>query len=740
MPAQFTLPPDNRAVGTGNPPADMNGVVDALTAMGATFNICNAAFAGGADPTGAADSTAAFNAALAALPTKTIYANPVNSTGATAVVPVGTILLGAGTFKFGSLGTDTNNIGPCVNLIGAGRNATTIAYYGAGDCLRLFNPVLPASNTLDTIAAWHGIINGFIIDGINAQAGATGLHYGDTDSGTLGPDLMIRNFSQGRLTTVPVLTLGTTSGSGGTFAAGTYFWCVTAQNRNGETIASNQVTATLALNGTQGLTWTSVSGATGYRVYRGPGASGTPNTYVATLGAVTAYTDTGTSLYVSCPPAVNTTGNIGLHLDNTVSWTEGMQVRMLIVNCGQAVVFSGCNPSPDASFEYNDMSFHVHQQGQNQNGIVLRNGAYYNQGSLSMRANFVDGPTAMQSASLALCGAFSGTYSQITTSRLEITCENNTPLSGGGSFSPMTISFSDPNHNPIQGCTGILSWLPFGAAWTSSNYGSATLKTTFNFAGIVKGDTALSPASSNLPTAIGATLQATGFAVSTFQPLSSGDSFALTLAGNTTMVLAAASTPCIAGPQRKTFVITQSAGGGNTVAWPSPGSPTLSNPAVIWPGGTAPVQSTAANAVDVYTLTTTDGIHWYGSASLASSPGTTLLATTGASGFALQNATPTIITWTAPNDGLLHRVTLYGLLHVATNETGGVVSFQYTGPFGGAAAHTSQIFAGSLASDTTGVAPSFFNVVVGPGTTVSILQTSALTAGAATVYAELWGS
>src|SRR6266705_6274631 len=60
------MPTDNKAVGTGNPPADMNAVIDALAASGVTYNVLNAAYAGGADPTGAADSTAAFAACMAA--------------------------------------------------------------------------------------------------------------------------------------------------------------------------------------------------------------------------------------------------------------------------------------------------------------------------------------------------------------------------------------------------------------------------------------------------------------------------------------------------------------------------------------------------------------------------------------------------------------------------------------------------------------------------------------------------
>jgi len=67
----------------------------------------------------------------------------------------------------------------------------------------------------------------------------------------------------------PTLTLGTTATTGGTFAAGTYFWEVTAFNIHGQTLGSNEVTATVQANGTQALSWTAAPGATNYYVYRG---------------------------------------------------------------------------------------------------------------------------------------------------------------------------------------------------------------------------------------------------------------------------------------------------------------------------------------------------------------------------------------------------------------------------------------------------------------------------------------
>lgn len=104
----------------------------------------------------------------------------------------------------------------------------------------------------------------------------------------------------------PVLTKGTTGTTGGTFAAGTYFWKVTAINKYGETIGSNEVTATLVLNGTQALSWAAVPGATGYKVYRGT-VTNTENVRIATLGQVTSYTDTGTAGSAATVPGTNTT-------------------------------------------------------------------------------------------------------------------------------------------------------------------------------------------------------------------------------------------------------------------------------------------------------------------------------------------------------------------------------------------------------------------------------------------------
>ena len=100
-------------------------------------------------------------------------------------------------------------------------------------------------------------------------------------------------------------------GAGGTFAAGTYFWKVTATNSAGESIGSNEASAVLILNGSANLTWTLPTGATGIKVYRGT-ASNTQNILVATLGAVSATTDANVG-GAGAVPGTDTTG-IGVRL------------------------------------------------------------------------------------------------------------------------------------------------------------------------------------------------------------------------------------------------------------------------------------------------------------------------------------------------------------------------------------------------------------------------------------------
>lgn len=111
-------------------------------------------------------------------------------------------------------------------------------------------------------------------------------------------------------------------------------------------------------------------------------------------------------------------------------------------------------------------------------------------------------------------------------------------------------------------------------------------------------------------------------------------------------------------------------------------------------------------------------------------------ATTGAAGYALVNGTGTIISWTAPDDGQLHRASLWMMKNVASGETGGKINYSWTLPDGTAAGYTADNGGNSAGLIYMYAQP--WNVMVKGGTAVTITQVTALSAGASTLWAEIW--
>ena len=120
------------------------------------------------------------------------------------------------------------------------------------------------------------------------------------------------------------------------------------------------------------------------------------------------------------------------------------------------------------------------------------------------------------------------------------------------------------------------------------------------------------------------------------------------------------------------------------------------------------------------------------------SPVLKLLAATPAAGFALQNGTPNILTWTAPADGKLHRVFLWAMKVVSSAETGGAIGYQWTTPDGSHFSNYGIDVGGNAAGFATQYAQPW-NLMVESGSTITLNQTSALTAGASIEWAEFWG-
>jgi hypothetical protein len=116
-----------------------------------------------------------------------------------------------------------------------------------------------------------------------------------------------------------------------------------------------------------------------------------------------------------------------------------------------------------------------------------------------------------------------------------------------------------------------------------------------------------------------------------------------------------------------------------------------------------------------------------------------VVAATPVAGVALVNGTPTILTWSVPNDGQQHRCMVFASNHVTTApQTGGAVSVSATLPDSFAVSYT--LVPGGNSSTGFNFSQFTYPIIVKPGSTVTVQQGSAQTAGAETVWAEIWGS
>ena len=319
-----------------------------------------------------------------------------------------------------------------------------------------------------------------------------------------------------------------------------------------------------------------------------------------------------------CVQNFSGTGDIGVHIDNTIWWTEKMSGAIFAWNNTANVVFdqSGTGSSVQVSHAYDDLLIRIEAET-GQDGLVIQGGANIYNGNIKVRGNFNTGSNsnaALRITGTAAHGADQGSYSKIGNCRLDIQVESN-----GGTPYPSTIaigSASEGSENAILNCSGIMN---FFNTWTAANvYGNNPYGTgVINFDGYIGGDTNLSP-SGNGRTTAGPVIYGQGYGDNTGPvPTQVADFFATVLASNLTINLKGYLTSVQPGPQRKIFRISQPSTGGTytyTVTWPHTGSPSITSPTVQWAGGTAPVMTTGAGATDLYELVTLDGITWTGRA------------------------------------------------------------------------------------------------------------------------------
>lgn len=181
----------------------------------------------------------------------------------------------------------------------------------------LRSPVLREANNVYPKVGGYGPFGGFsgFSDALPAafKGGGSFIAKDGTSSLLVGTASGLVKYGGGTWTVLtgliqaPVANAPTTSTAGGTLAAATYYYKITALNALGETIGSNEVSVTTTgATSSNTVTWGEVATATGYRIYRGTAAAG-ENTYYA-VGTVTTFTDTGAAGTAGTVPGANTTG------------------------------------------------------------------------------------------------------------------------------------------------------------------------------------------------------------------------------------------------------------------------------------------------------------------------------------------------------------------------------------------------------------------------------------------------
>lgn len=114
-----------------------------------------------------------------------------------------------------------------------------------------------------------------------------------------------------------------------------------------------------------------------------------------------------------------------------------------------------------------------------------------------------------------------------------------------------------------------------------------------------------------------------------------------------------------------------------------------------------------------------------------------LAATTGVSGYSLVNDTGTIISWTAPADGELHRYKIFAQQSVTSAMTAGELAIVFKSVDG--TTETQQFSAGGFSDGVYGPGSfSWLDGLIEAGSTITLEQFSAMTAGTSTFWAEIW--
>jgi hypothetical protein len=139
--------------------------------------------------------------------------------------------------------------------------------------------------------------------------------------------------------------LTATLSSGGSFAGSIqYYWKVTSVDARGETVGSNEYTTTPGSGQQVMLSWTAVTGAVSYNVYRSTTSGGESTSPALVANSTSAsYTDTGSATTTGACPSVTTTGGRAINFVNDT----GTNMIMAVANTVPTAVSTGTYPTTD---------------------------------------------------------------------------------------------------------------------------------------------------------------------------------------------------------------------------------------------------------------------------------------------------------------------------------------------------------------------------------------------------------
>lgn len=187
---------------------------------------------------------------------------------------------------------------------------------------------------------------------------------------------------------IPTFNTPTPSATGDTLPADTYYYVVTAvsdyaqtadDEQTGETRKSNEVTVTTTGNESSvSLSWTPLTGASGYNIYRSTSSGG--ETLLASLADMTAFTDTGANTPTSqTPPHVSGGMTIKLGyphlikstLDNTsFFWNRWGRVTMYLQNPGEFNPSAVNNDLVEVTYSYGYVDQTLGTNGYQEDGVT----------------------------------------------------------------------------------------------------------------------------------------------------------------------------------------------------------------------------------------------------------------------------------------------------------------------------------------------------------------------------------